>query len=50
MAIAGLDEAGKERMRTRRLGLELRVELDGKVPRMAGQLSNFHELAVRRTA
>src|SRR6267154_6442870 len=45
---SGSDERGKERMRPGRLRLEFRMELNGDVPRMAGQFGDLHELAVRR--
>src|SRR5262245_56291150 len=41
------DEGGEERMRLRRLRLELGVELDGEVPRVPWQLRDLDELAVR---
>src|SRR5689334_622317 len=44
------DERREQRMRPRRLGLELRVELHGDVPRMIRQLRDLHELAVGRAA
>src|SRR5256885_15965760 len=37
-------------MRLGRFRLELGVELDGDIPRMAGQFCNLDELAVGRTA
>src|SRR5262249_33570223 len=43
-----LDESGKQRMRAQGLGLELGVELNRDVPRMAGQLDDLDELAVER--
>ena len=45
-----LDEAGEERMRPQRLRQELRVELHGDVPRVAGQFEDLDELAVGRPA
>src|SRR5512134_3474188 len=48
--VGGLDEAGEQGVRAKRLGLELRMELDGQEPRMARQLDNLHELAVERPA
>src|SRR3989442_14255543 len=44
--IGGGDERREQRMRTRRLRLEFRMELHREVPRMTGQLGDFHELAV----
>src|SRR5581483_6558461 len=44
------DERGEERMRPRRLRLELRVELHGEVPRVARQFGDLDELAVRRAS
>src|SRR3990172_7494802 len=46
----GADEAGEERMRARRPGLELGMELDGQIPGMARQLGDLDELAVWRSA
>src|SRR5262245_48814803 len=40
------DERGKQRMRPRRLRLELGMELHRQVPRMARQLGDLHELSV----
>ena len=48
--VARLDERGEQRMRPRRLRLELRMELHGEIPRMAGQLGDLDELAVGRAA
>src|SRR4029079_5689822 len=48
VAIGRVDERRKERMRARRFRLEFRVELDGEIPRMARQLRDLDELAVRR--
>ena len=51
LALVGrLDEAGEQRMRAQRLGLELRMELHRQEPRMAGQLDDLDELAVERPA
>src|SRR5262245_21992402 len=44
--IGRFDEGREERMRARRLRLELRMELHGEVPRMAGQFGDLDELAV----
>src|SRR5436190_22834004 len=44
--VAGFDEACKQRMRPRGLRLELRVELHGEKPRVAGHLGNLDELPV----
>src|SRR5215204_311764 len=48
--MAGLDEAGEQRMRLQRLRLELGMELHRHVPRMARQLDDLDELAVLRAA
>src|SRR6185295_16112797 len=48
--VGGGDERGEQRMRLRRLRLELRVELHGEIPRMSGQLGDLDELAVGRAA
>src|SRR5690348_406206 len=40
-AIRGLDEAGEQRMRMKRLGFELRMELDSQIPRVSGQLGDL---------
>src|SRR4051794_21775735 len=40
VAVARLDEPGKQRVRLQRLRLELGVELYGDVPRMRGQLDD----------
>ena len=45
-----LDEAGEQRMRMRRLRLELRMELHRQIPGMAGELGDLDELAVGRSA
>src|SRR5206468_11216122 len=45
-----LDERREQRMRTRRLRFEFGMELDRDVPRMARQLGDLDELAVRRAA
>ena len=51
LALVGrFDEARKQRMRTQRLRLELRMELHRQIPGMAGQLDDFDELAVERSA
>src|SRR5262249_59541538 len=50
VAVAGLHEAGEQRVRLERLRLELGVELHGDVPRMRGQLDDLDELAVERAA
>ena len=47
---AASTNAGEQRMRPRRLRLELGMELHGEVPRMAGQLGDLDELAVGRSA
>src|SRR5687767_5699491 len=44
--VGGLDEAGKQRMRTQRFGLELRMELHRHEPGMPGHLDDLDELAV----
>src|SRR5262249_37308700 len=43
------DERGKQRMRPRRLRLELGMELNREVPRMTRQLGDLHELSVWRS-
>src|SRR5579862_4503341 len=48
--IRGADERREQRVRARRLRLELGMELHGEIPRMPGQLGDLDELAVRRTA
>src|SRR5215472_13193460 len=48
VAVSGADECRKERMGTRRPGLEFRMELHREIPRMLGHLGDLHELAVRR--
>src|SRR5262245_43567208 len=48
--MAGLDEAGKERMRCEWLRLEFRMELDGHVPRVRGQFDDLDKLAVERAS
>src|SRR5262245_57154146 len=48
--VGGFHEAGKQRMRAQRLRLELRVELNGQVPRVTRQLDDLDELAVERSA
>ena len=50
MLVRGGDERGKQRMRLRRLRLELGMELHGEEPRVAGQFGDLDELAVRRAA
>src|SRR5262249_54832252 len=45
--VRGLHERGEQRVRLRRLRLELRVELHGEIPRVIGQLGDLDELAVR---
>src|SRR3954453_6543659 len=44
------DERGKERVRLRRLRLELGMELHGEIPRVSRKLGDLDELAVRRAA
>src|SRR5256886_15639739 len=44
------DERGEQRMRMRRLRLELRMELHGEIPRVLRQFGDLDELAVRRAA
>ena len=48
--VAGLDEAGEQRVRLERLRLELGMELHRHVPRMRRQLDDLDELAVERPA
>src|SRR5262245_32122937 len=48
--VRGRDERREQRMRTRRLRLEFRMELHGEVPRMTRQLRNLDELAVGRSS
>src|SRR5262249_274839 len=43
-------ESGEQRMGPERLGLELGVELDRQIPRVARQLDDLDELAVERAA
>src|SRR4030095_1930793 len=50
MPIARLDEARKQRMRSQRLRLELRMELPRDEPRMRGEFRNLDELPIRGTA
>src|SRR5687767_5882767 len=47
--VAGLDEAGEQRVWLQRLRLELGMELHRQVPWMRRQLHDFHELAVVRS-
>src|SRR2546423_3241116 len=44
------DEPGEQRVRPRRAGLELRVELAADEPRVIGPLDHLHERAVGREA
>src|SRR5678815_3138130 len=48
--VARGDERGEERMRPRRLRFELRMELHRDVPRVARDLGDLDELAIRRPA
>src|SRR3954471_9976047 len=48
--VARFDERGEQRVRARRLGLELRMELHRQVPRMAGQLGDLDELSIGRAS
>src|SRR5215467_7146328 len=48
--LGGADERREQRMRPRRLRLELGMELDGEIPGMAGHLGDLDELPVRRTS
>src|SRR5688572_23252742 len=44
MSERGLDEALEQGMRIERLGLELRMELDGEEPRVVGQLDDLRQI------
>src|SRR6266850_2766070 len=48
--IGGGDERREQRMRTRRLRFEFRMELHGEIPRMTGQLGDLDEFAVGRSS
>src|ERR1017187_9476094 len=48
LLVGGPDERREQRMRTHRLGLELRVELAAQVPRMPRDFADLHVGLVRR--